>query len=276
MATPVLILHSNSDGSWVYVRAAISSGWVKADDVGETTREEFETFLTAPFVVTSAALTDIFADKKLTEKLGTLRMGVRLPLVLSDADVTSVLLPIKKEDGSLKINPVFVGNDFIHEGFLAYTPRNVLSQAFKLFGRPYGWGGKELTQDCSRFIQEVFATFGFELPRDSKNQIRTGLQLAQWDEAVTDETKQAFFKNAATPGATLLGMKGHIMLYLGSIDGRAYAIHSVWAYRQSTPDGDQPVVLNRVTLSDLTLGEGSEKGSWLNRINAVRFIGASE
>ena len=67
-------------------------------------------------------------------------------------------------------------------------------------------------------------------------------------------------------------MKGHIMLYLGTFEGRAYAIHAAWAYRAPGPSGDKIFVLNRVVVSNLTLGEGSKRGSLLNRLNAVKVV----
>jgi hypothetical protein len=62
------------------------------------------------------------------------------------------------------------------------------------------------------------------------------------------------------------------MLYLGQEDGRLYAIHAVWAYREKGVDGDTAKVLGRVVVSDLSLGEGSSKGSLLERIVDVRVM----
>jgi len=64
-------------------------------------------------------------------------------------------------------------------------------------------------------------------------------------------------------------MKGHIMLYLGTIDNKPFAIHSVWAYRQRGKEKDVIRVLNRVTVSDLLLGQGSQKGSLLQRMTGI-------
>ena len=62
------------------------------------------------------------------------------------------------------------------------------------------------------------------------------------------------------------------MLYLGTLEGRAYAIHSAWAYRRPRGGRDDTFVVNRVVVSDLTLGEGSRRGSLLERLNAVRIV----
>jgi len=62
------------------------------------------------------------------------------------------------------------------------------------------------------------------------------------------------------------------MLYLGKDEGRLYAIHAIWAYRQKGLEGDEATVLGRVVVSDLSLGEGASRGSLLERIVAVRLL----
>ena len=57
------------------------------------------------------------------------------------------------------------------------------------------------------------------------------------------------------------------------VQDRPYAIHAVWAYRKSGRGADDVCVLNKVVVSELTLGEGSRRGSLLDRLSAVRIIG---
>src|SRR5690606_38975597 len=54
------------------------------------------------------------------------------------------------------------------------TRRAVLEEAFARIGRPYGWGGHEGGLDCSRFVMDVLASFGLELPRHSGRQAASG------------------------------------------------------------------------------------------------------
>ena len=63
------------------------------------------------------------------------------------------------------------------------------------------------------------------------------------------------------------------MLYLGEVNGQPFAIHDIWAYHEKGPDGkERSRLLNRVTVSDLDLGKGSDKKSLLERIVSVREI----
>ena len=122
-------------------------------------------------------------------------------------------------------------------------------------------------------MQEIFSTVGVHLPRDSKNQALVGQEIVVFDDKTPEKEKLDPLAKALA-GITLLPMKGHIMLYLGMVDGKPYAIHGVWAYRQDGGDKDKDIVrvINKVTVSDLSLGQGSQKGSLLRRLSAVREV----
>jgi len=58
---------------------------------------------------------------------------------------------------------------------------DLISTAERLLGVPYLWGGRsDLGFDCSGFVQTLFALYGFELPRDSRQQFTLA------DPAITD------------------------------------------------------------------------------------------
>lgn len=55
----------------------------------------------------------------------------------------------------------------------------VLQYAKKFLGNPYVWGGTSLTNgcDCSGFAQQIFANFGYTLPRTSRQQAKAGTRI---------------------------------------------------------------------------------------------------
>ena len=63
-----------------------------------------------------------------------------------------------------------------------------------------------------------------------------------------------------------------ILCYLGSIAETPYVIHSIWAYREKLPAQDRIRMINKVTVSDLSLGKNTKKGSLLERINRINII----
>lgn len=84
----------------------------------------------------------------------------------------------------------------------------LLKYAEQFLGNPYVWGGTSLTNgcDCSGFTQQIFANFGYELPRTSRQQ-------AAGEKKISDRE--------ARPGDLLFyqresGFIYHVMIYLGN------------------------------------------------------------
>ena len=84
----------------------------------------------------------------------------------------------------------------------------LLQYAKKFLGNPYVWGGTSLTNgcDCSGFAQQIFANFGYALPRTSRQQAKAGTRIPVRE---------------AKPGDLLFyqresGFVYHVMIYLGN------------------------------------------------------------
>ena len=225
IGTPIAILHSTEDGLWYYGIGPTSSGWVHSKDIAFGTKEEISNYLSSKnFVVTTSAKTALKIGGNYHDYF---RMGVRLPMIMSIDDETMVLVPTADEEGNLVLTNGTVKTANIHKGYLKYTPENILLQAFKFLYLPYGWGGMYGEQDCSKFIQEVFATVGLKLPRNSTSQSNVGedkIELA----GLSKNSKQTFLETSGIIGGTILHLKGHITMYIGEYKGEPYIIHTVW------------------------------------------------
>ncbi len=58
----------------------------------------------------------------------------------------------------------------------------IVSEAEKFLGAPYLWGGRSFFGiDCSGFVQTIMNRFNIALPRDSKDQIRAGVEIRRKD-----------------------------------------------------------------------------------------------
>lgn len=60
------------------------------------------------------------------------------------------------------------------------TGRKIVTEARKFLGLPYLWGGiSSVGVDCSGLVQTVFSVLGFNLPRDTKDQISCGMEVSR-------------------------------------------------------------------------------------------------
>ncbi len=54
----------------------------------------------------------------------------------------------------------------------------LIDNAMRFISVPYLWGGKSFFGfDCSGFVQVLYAFYGYELPRDSKDQAQKGIEI---------------------------------------------------------------------------------------------------
>jgi hypothetical protein len=162
------------------------------------------------------------------------------------------------------------------------TRRALLEEAFGLLDGAYGWGGHRNGRDCSRFVLDVLGAFGIRLPRNSARQARAGTFAVDVSSVEDEQEKLRIIEAAADKGAVLLHFPGHIMMYLGRTEaGRPMAIHSFSEYVEPCegtrgPEGDPLEILrrvDRVTVSDLELGRGSSRTSFIERVTRVVVIG---
>jgi hypothetical protein len=157
-----------------------------------------------------------------------------------------------------------------------FTRRAVLTEAFSMLGAPYGWGGKDGGYDCSRFLLDLFGRFGVELPRHSARQAMAGtfsLDVSNVDDL---NEKRLLIDASARRGVVLLQFPGHIMLYLGTTEGGApMAIHAFSEFL-SPCEGTEAETINRVdrvAVSDLSLGADTSRRDFLSRIERITVIG---
>lgn len=279
--TPLAILHHSRDGAWLYAYTDLLSGWIRAEHVAIANGDAFRARYRNPsMLLVTASKAELYEDKGLTRYIGSARMGTRLAAgYVTDATGTTVpaetrmlLLADRDETGSYREKIAWVESAKVSDRLLPYTPRTMYRQAFALLNAPYGWGGTFGEQDCSQFLCEIFATVGITLPRNSTKQARIGMPVPGFAANDGDDQKTIELSSSALPAATILRLPGHIMLYLGTVDGKPYAIHSTWAYKEMRGWKEITRLINRVTVSTLELGDGTKKGTHLHRITDARIV----
>lgn len=98
----------------------------------------------------------------------------------------------------------------VESGPVSGTRTDVVNYALQFVGNPYVYGGSSLTNgtDCSGFTMSVFAHFGYQLNRSSRDQIYNGTNIGIYEVQPGD---LLFYNNG---GSTI----GHVALYIG--DGK--------------------------------------------------------
>ena len=268
---PVAVVHQSTNG-WIFALTPHYWGWLHRADVALADRATVAEFVNAPsFAVAIAPWAELAVAGG--GKPATIQMGTRLPLESSGA----LILPRRAPDGGLTFTQGYPLPDFPggipawHTGYLPASPRALLDQAFKLLGEPYAWGGMRLGRpgrDCSRLTRDVWATTGILLPRNSGQQGRIGRTVATFpaDEAPPDRAARL---SASGAPADLLLLPGHVMLYLGTVEGRPYALHDLWQYRH--PEGHLTTVQG-VAVTDLPLQASAEGHTLLERLTHVQAV----
>ena len=213
--TRVLILHESKDSKWYFVISKTYAGWVLKSDIAllnDETREFF--FKPQKFVVvTDASITidDVILD-----------MSVKLPYLGMSEDSYQVSIPTLGANNLVTRKTISIKRDKAHIGYLPYTKRNVIIEAFKYEGVPYSWSGLNQNVDCSSFVSNVFRTFGIEFPRNTSSQNKSIGVIT----SLKDKTNEEKLKLIETKAPLLLYQSGHVLLYIGEHDNKHYVIHA--------------------------------------------------
>lgn len=126
----------------------------------------------------------LFVDRHLISAYERPDLGSRRLTFLSYGS----LLYGSREDGFLRVNSDRYGEIYIEDSALIdkvklIAPKDLDSgdlrhEAEKFLGVPYLWGGRSgFGVDCSGFVKAIIGRFGIELPRDTKDQIKSGREV---------------------------------------------------------------------------------------------------
>lgn len=283
---PVLVVHRSLDGKWVYVIANEHSGWVLQDKVGICQSKEIwqDAQKMEDFIVVTGdevSVKTVFSDTLSGDQIFT--MGTRLAIAKESEyseelkqkkvyDNYIVKIPVRDADGQLiyQLAAIPLGKD-VSYGYLDYTRGNVLRQAFKLLGNPYGWGGMEGGRDCSSMTRDIYLCFGFRLPRDASAQAMIPGKGRVTLKGLSEKERKEKL-NSIQPG-TILQMPGHVMIYLGCYGQKHYVISANGTFMPDSKAGidssDQNYQTRLVTVNDLGVRSPSNGKTWQEQLAVI-------
>ncbi|WDL69383.1 SH3 domain-containing protein [Helicobacter winghamensis] len=262
LGTPVLITHYSHSKAWAYVESGFVSGWVNVLDVGILDNRQIKNFKNIKdFLVVKQDYTPLKNTHK--EFLENARIGMLLPLVGSTKTEYETEIYVRDKRGYAHAQRIALEQKNFAKFPMEFSSANVATLAQGLMGEKYGWGGMFGNRDCSMFLRDVLGNFGFYLLRNSQAQMHQNREqksiLYKDISKQNPQEKKDSIKKYGIPFATLLGMKGHIMLYLGEKNGEIYVLHDIWGLRtlqNETQEGRK--VLGKIVITSLEVGKGTK------------------
>ena len=279
------LLHESADGQWWFAVNYHYAAWVpkKAVAVGE--REQLEQWYgqSSHLMVTGASVYTNYNPEDARTSEVRLDMGVSLPL-LSAKEVGHnvhgqnpfasyiVSLPVRAQDGALEFVPALIGRGRdVSVGPLAYRPSQILRQAFKFLGERYGWGHDYNARDCTGFVGEVYKSLGILMPRNSGQQGTSDFAPTQTFAEGDHAARVKALKGLSV--GDLIYIPGHVMMYIGEVDGEPYVIHDVTGLRYFTEDQTlYSGTLSGVSVTPLTPLYFNREKSFVDAIYAIKTI----
>ncbi|MCR5625680.1 MAG: SH3 domain-containing protein [Lachnospiraceae bacterium] len=237
---PVTIYGLSADENYYLCHTTCVSGWIPAGDIA-VCKDKNEWLSAWQFssdkvmVVTDSKITTEYSNTSPQLSGLMLTMGTVLEKAEAEAGektITNrseyynypVYIPIRNEEGKYEKKKALISvHHGISDGFLPLTSRNLMECAYGALGDAYGWGGMLNSNDCSGYVRDVYKCFGLELPRNTTWQ--SAMPVLKYDISVAEEKDKKALLDELPPGSILF-LKGHEMIYLGSEDGKYYVLSS--------------------------------------------------
>ncbi|HCO70367.1 MAG TPA: cell wall hydrolase [Mesotoga infera] len=280
LGTPFAVLARSRDTSWLFIQTPGYRGWLKTNDSAVTeSRLSVQNFYrSSNFLLATGSRVEIEPDPFESNSSGLfLQMGDKLPLEDPEESENlhaqgpfgcfTVKVPVRKRLGSLDFRKGLVRmSEDARIGNLKLTGGEIVNQAFKMLGERYGWGGLYNRRDCSRFVQDIFASFGLVLPRDAWAQEKLGSKDRILFEGNSEERKIQL--RSLKPGNPLY-MPGHTLIYLGEDNGSFFAIHDGAGYKDSK---GKKTSVHGVFVVDLSVSTLNGDKSYLEQLTSALQI----
>ena len=280
------VLHQSADGDWYFVQSYNYPAWIHKQDLAFGNRSVIQQYKdTEDFlVITGDKVSTSFNPEVPAISELQLDMGIRLPLAARDEKRNNlygqnpfashvVLLPVRDEDGKLAIKQALIArNKDVHRGYLPYTRENITRQAFKFLGERYGWGHSYNARDCTGFVSEVYKTFGIFMPRNSGQQGLSSMgENTRFSEDASRQEKLDTFDSLDS--GDLIYIPGHVMMYIGNVEGQPYVIHDVSGLSYIDESGDYyKGVLNGVSVTPLIPLRLSQETTYVDKMYNIKKV----
>lgn len=246
-AEPVYVSHLSKDGEWSYVFTNSVSGWVKTEGIGLLGEETVREYMRREKLFVLDDRIPLADDK------GRFATHSRIGMILAfDGEEDEYYYALSyNPDGSSR--RLVVPKAIVRKGFVMLDKEELIRIGDQMLKNTYGWGGMFGERDCSSMIREMMTPFGIWLPRNSSAQAKKGEIIPL--EGLSDEDKLTVIKTGGVPFETIIYLKGHVLLYLGTYDNTVMVLHNIWGIRTITKEGVKGRhLIGRAIVSTLEVG----------------------
>lgn len=272
-AEPLWISHTSRNGRWLFVYTAYASGWIGSEQAAYLSSAQINTLKMMPL---AAMLRDGIPFNVNESYLFTSRLGMVLPVLRQGTSSLTLQLPCAKAaDGTALFSTIEIPRPLLTPIPMPMTPHNIAKLANEMLGNPYGWGGLYGHRDCSSTLRDLFMPFGFWLPRNSFQQSSAGRSLDL--STMNPQEKTAYIETYGQPFATLLYLKGHIMLYLGHYRNEPVVLQTLWGIPTESGGVEGRKIVGQTAITTLNpgheLAKFDETKRLIGRIETMTYVG---
>jgi hypothetical protein len=269
---PLYVSHLSRDGAWAYVFSSYATGWLPSRSIAYICEAETRRWEEAEQVHLLKERIALYDEEGNFLFYG--RIGMMLPFVREERNAIVVRAVAPGPSNRPTFVNVYLPKSAVHRSPLPLDKRNLSVVADGIMQSKYGWGGLYEERDCSSTLRDLFAPFGIWLPRNSKQQSHFGRVVSL--ENLTAGEKLERIKASGIPFETLLYRKGHILLYVGTYQGKVMVLHNIWGIKTEKDGREGRVIVGKTVISSLNIGrelEGYDRdNSLLANLESMNII----
>jgi hypothetical protein len=197
-----------------------------------------------------------------------------------DGGTITVYFPERGADGKALLRRCVLDETEAAPWPVLLTRLNIAGLGNRMLGQPYGWGGYEGNRDCSSLLRDLFLPFGLWLPRNSSAQAEYGKVTKL--SGLTAGAKEQAILHQGRPFLSLIGLPGHIALYVGRYKNRAVIFHALWGLRTAQrrsvfgPQRSGRLIIGKTVVTTVTPGAEKENiatpQSLLDLVNSMNYL----
>ena len=273
IGTPIFVYHENDN--WALIDSHICSGWVPRNHIAFMDDEIIDRMMDAELLAITKDKKPIFNWNH--QYIGHVDIGTVFSIHREWESFYEVYFVHRTYDGVVLSN-LYVKKDKSQRIPIPLTTYNIARLSSEMMGQVYGWGGLYFNRDCSQSLLDLYIGFGILLPRNGRAQAYNFGVFHDMREIADNDVRKAEMIALGVPFLTLVRTPGHIMLYVGHIDGEPMVFHTVWGVRTIVPNDERDGrhIIGRTVITSMEPGKSlhniNPNMTLINRLEGITFF----